>query len=168
MSSSSKNITLDFFFSGSKNLDRNQMSLVHDSVIDKVSALDSEHFPVPWKKQKWLNTFKEKNNSYMLGIWTEDFEIQGFILLGLDDPDCAHLYKILVAPDLQRHGIASSLMTKTIENLKNLYVKTIFLEVEQSNFEALGFYRKHGYKVLVAKNDFYGSLRHAWAMELKL
>ena len=144
------------------------MSLVHDTVINKIIKLDSDHFPTPWNTQKWFTLFKDKLHSHMAGVSIEDFELMGLILLGLDDPDSAHLYKILVNPAVQRQGIASKLMLETIDTLKTLNYKTIYLEVEQSNFEALAFYRKHGYKVLVAKKDFYGSLRHAWAMELEL
>lgn len=168
MSSSSEDQQINFFANKIEALGLNSISMIHPAVKDKLVDLDFNHFPVPWKIDKWESVFSSSSQSSLLGIATKKFELEGFILFGIDDPDCAHLYKILVQPELLRAGTASRMMLGAMEILKNKNYKTIYLEVEQSNFEALAFYRKHGYKVLVGKDDFYGSLRHAWAMELHL
>ncbi|MBK26289.1 MAG: hypothetical protein CME70_19980 [Halobacteriovorax sp.] len=158
--SSSNPGTIDFFFCG-----KSEDTKIHQGLIDRLSNLDDQFFPTPWNSQKWNEVLKHKSGSYLIGVCHDVERVYGFALFGTSNPDSAHLYKILVDPELKRQGLGRTLLLDAMSLLKEKKHKSVFLEVEQSNFEALGFYRNLGYKVLVGKKDFYGPMRDAFAME---
>jgi len=152
--------TFDYFFCGTS-----EDTIIHQGLIDRLSSLDEQFFPTPWKSLKWNEVLKHKSGSYLMGVCHDLERVYGFALFGTSNPDSAHLYKILVDPEFKRQGLGQKLLLDAMSLLKEKKYKSVFLEVEQSNFEALGFYRNLGYKVLVGKKDFYGPMRDAFAME---
>ncbi len=158
--SSSEFGTIDFFFCG-----KDQNTIIHQGLIDRLSNLDKAYFPTPWNKEKWNEVLKHKSGHYLVGVSHDSERVYGFTLIGISNPDSAHLYKILVDPSIHRRGLGKSMLLDAMCLLKDKNYNSIYLEVEQSNFEALGFYRTLGYKVLVGKKDFYGPMRDAFAME---
>lgn len=143
-------------------------NLIHKSLLMEICKFDEEYFPNPWKADVWESLLKESKSKYLLGLSHENFKLQGMILLGLSDPDTAHLYKILTHPSERRSGLGIELLRGAVAQVKELGFKTLYLEVELTNFSAISFYKKQGFRVLVIKKDFYGSMRDAWAMELSL
>lgn len=140
---------------------------IHPSVLNQLVKLDKDHFPTPWEESKW-KAFTQTESQFLLGVSHLGAKIEGFILINLADPDTAHLLKILVHPENRKSQVATRLMRGALEIIQKTSHLSMFLEVEQTNFEALEFYRKHGFIVLTAKKDFYGTMRDAWAMELRL
>lgn len=165
MSSSSEELQFSFYTHGGAGVGLNNMASSHPSVVKNMFDFDNEFFPTPWTFEKWNMVFKDERSSYLVGMAHKGASIHGMILLGISDPDVGHLYKILVHPKILRSGVGRKLMHEAEQILKKLHFHSVFLEVEQTNIDALYFYRTLGYKVLVAKKDFYGPMRDAWAME---
>jgi len=56
-----------------------------------------------------------------------------------------HIVSVAVLPEHRRQGIASALLEKTLEALKEYRASEVFLEVRVSNKAAIGLYEKFGF-----------------------
>lgn len=164
----SDSLITQFYSNGKFGVDDIELALTDDVIINQLIELDLEFFPKPWGLNAWQEVFKKRRPDHLLGTICSETKILGFILFGISDPDAAHLYKILIRPEFSRKGLAGELLRQARLILSSNACKSIYLEVAQTNFAALAFYRKHGYRVLVGKSDFYGPTQHAWAMEVLL
>ena len=133
--------------------------------LKEAANLDQEQFPNPWLEKKWQQIKKGELGPCLLALLYKEEVLIGFSLFGISDPDSAHLYKILIFKRERGGAISRDLMRRCESILRSLKFKSVYLEVEQSNLRALGFYQKHGYQVLVEKKGFYGAGRHAFALE---
>jgi ribosomal-protein-alanine acetyltransferase len=57
----------------------------------------------------------------------------------------AEILNLCVDPSKRRTGHAASLLDTAVAELLRLHVKTIFLEVRESNQAAISFYQRHGF-----------------------
>lgn len=71
-----------------------------------------------------------------------------------ETPD-ADLYNIAVDPAAKRQGIGTILLLALIERLKRRKVESVWLEVRESNAEAIAFYERHGFTAEVTRRNFY-------------
>lgn len=153
------------YFSVSGNAIGSSLADLSDEALNEVATLDANLFPNPWEKFKWEQVRNQELGPCLLSLVYKDEVLKGFSLFGIADPDTAHLYKILVEKDCRGSGLSSELLMRVESLLRDNHASSVFLEVEQSNLRALGFYQKHGYHVLVAKKGFYGPGRDAFALE---
>lgn len=72
------------------------------------------------------------------------------------NPD-ADLYNIGVSPGLKRQGIGTLLLFTLVERLADESVQNLWLEVRESNSEAISFYERHGFKAEVTRPNFYSN-----------
>lgn len=68
--------------------------------------------------------------------------------------DEAEIHKIAVAPDWQRHGIASHLLHHVLESLQ---IPTIFLELRASNSAARNLYETFNFSSCGLRKKYYSS-----------
>ena len=88
-------------------------------------------------------------------------ELIGFLVARIvpgptDKPD-AELYNIAVSPSCKRQGIGTKLLATLIERLESFGVRSLWLEVRESNSEAIGFYRSHGFCSELTRPKFYSN-----------
>ena len=141
---------------------------ISEALGQEIFEFDNKYFPNPWSQEKWTELFTTHPGDHLLGVALLGESLLGLILFGTSNSDSAHLYKILVDPKERKKELGSELIRRASLLLKKRHFKSVFLEVEESNSNALSLYRKHGYKVLVNKKDFYGAGRNAYAMEALL
>ncbi len=65
--------------------------------------------------------------------------------------------KIGISPKFQRQGIGFKLLNKLLEIFKKRKVNRVFLEVRESNFSAIGLYKKVGFKEVGRRKKYYRS-----------
>lgn len=86
--------------------------------------------------------------------------LQGFILSRIvpgptgEHPD-ADLYNIAVDPAGKRRGIGTKLLISLLERLAKRDVRNVWLEVRESNNEAIIFYESHGFVAELTRPNFY-------------
>jgi ribosomal-protein-alanine N-acetyltransferase len=78
----------------------------------------------------------------------------GFVILKRA-ADEGELLRIAVDSSARRCGAADSLMSAAFDHAKENAVKSIFLEVRKSNEAAIGLYKKHGFKQVRYRKDYY-------------
>jgi [ribosomal protein S18]-alanine N-acetyltransferase len=128
--------------------------------------LDAQAFPFPWSAQQW----EELNpDHHLLFCWQDRNRANGLALFGRIGRDSvAHLLKICLEPAFQGKGGSTEFWIFVVKQLVDLEVKSIFLEVEELNHRAIGFYRKVGFRTLRLSKNFYSNGSNALIMELTL
>jgi len=88
-------------------------------------------------------------------------DLVGFLVArtvpGLTEQPDAELYNIGVAGDHKRQGIGRLLLVTLRERLAEYSVHSLWLEVRESNSEAISFYRRHGFMAEVTRPNFYSN-----------
>ena len=91
------------------------------------------------------------------------------IVPGSDGVTDAELYNIGVADSYRRKGIGSHLMADLRRRLEVAGVQNLWLEVRESNDEAISFYEKLGFRAEVTRKNFYSNpVENAVIMQLRI
>ena len=136
------------------------------AILSAVIELDQAYFPEPWTLNEWHHI---NWNHYRLIPFIKDEVLRGFALLGLvPGDDTAHLYKILLHPDCQGLGLAGVFWKDILSEMKNSNIRSIYLEVNTKNAQAITFYEKQGFKLIRTNKAFYSSGEDALIMTLTL
>jgi ribosomal-protein-alanine acetyltransferase len=81
----------------------------------------------------------------------------------------AEIFNIAVHKNFRREGIGTFLIRKVIELCRELNVNSIWLEVRETNFDAVKFYQFHDFKEIYSrKNYYYSPSENATVMKLDL
>ena len=65
------------------------------------------------------------------------------------------ILNIGVSPKYRKAGIGSSLLNNLLSNIYGTTIESIWLEVRESNSNAIGFYRKKGFAPIQIRKNFY-------------
>lgn len=141
----------------------------HSSLWRQAIELDLNEFSHPWTEEQWHQTFEVYTPYFFLNYHADSYELlSSALLLMTPGDDLAHLVKIQTRRSAQGKGHAKELFMEIIRTLASDGLKTIYLEVEESNHPAVQFYHHHQFLVLRRLKDFYGQSRHALAMAKSL
>ena len=126
----------------------------------------------PWSAECYFAELKNPD-SIMLRIVSNENKTIGFVVgrlvpsasEGLD----AEIYNIAVKENDQRKGFGQVLLDAFLERCCEKRVKTVWLEVRESNQKAICFYEKNGFEPVQKRGHFYENPReHGWLMRLDL
>ena len=81
-------------------------------------------------------------------------EVTGF-LLARQAADEAEILNLAVHPANRRTGTATALLLAVVERFRAGHATRIFLEVRESNAPAIGFYRKHAFRQVGRRPNYY-------------
>jgi len=79
-----------------------------------------------------------------------------------------HVISIAVLPRARRMGIATSLMTRTLEALRKYGASEVYLEVRVTNEPAINLYRKMNFEIVRRLVGYYVDGEDAWLMARQL
>lgn len=132
--------------------------------FQKIFDLDQKQFPRPWSNKDWL----ELNWSHhLLFGWDLENSKIGFALFGqIPGDDSSHLLKICVHSELRGQGIALGFWDACLKEFKNHGTKSIYLEVEAHNLQAMAFYKKVGFERLRTIKGYYSDGADAVTMQM--
>ena len=77
------------------------------------------------------------------------------ILVGRQVVDEAEIFAVAVLPEQRRRGIGSALLLKALSEFRVRGVARVFLEVRESNINAIAFYKKHGFSETGRRKAYY-------------
>jgi len=128
----------------------------------------------PWSAQNYLDELKNPD-AIMLRLVADDNSTVGFvvgrIVAGgkIETRVDAEIYNIAVTRGDQGRGHGQALFDAFIGTCGQRNVVQIWLEVRQSNRQAIAFYEKNGFNLVQTRNHFYENPReHALLMKLDL
>ena len=122
--------------------------------LDGLAELEKRAFPVGPYTRAMLRRIFHMKDSFSI-IAEEDGRISGYAIALPLDGTTAAVESIAVDPDFQRTGLGSALMERIEEQMKQREFKVSILEVRDENREAIGFYIKHGYKIISHMPSYY-------------
>jgi ribosomal-protein-alanine N-acetyltransferase len=123
-----------------------------DADIDAIHQLESIAFPSPWRRDFFEG---ELHASGRLALTAKrDGQLVGYCF-AMWFYDEMHVNKIAVDPSARRQGIAQELMRQCTLFAKSHGVKSISLEVRQSNDGAQDFYRYLHFAPLYVRPRYY-------------
>ena len=130
-----------------------------------VSKIEKESFSDAWTMEMISDTFMQDN--FIGFVAEENDKVIGYIALTfcLDE---AEINIIAVTREFRRKGVASALLDKAYEKLKEAGIDKIFLEVRKSNASAQKLYEKHNFKYIGVRPKYYKGVEDALLMRKDL
>ena len=133
---------------GSKTLNIKKMTFKDLEDVYEIEKLSN---PTPWSQTSFSDCLK---GFYQNLIITLDSETIAFCIMTINFTE-SHLLNISVHPNYRHKGIGEILLKMSEKKSINKGVSDIFLEVRESNKNAILFYKKNGYKYVGIRKNYY-------------
>lgn len=117
--------------------------------VERISEIEKESFLANWEKRLYEEIVKTKTY-FGYGIYVNKI-LEGYIFI-LDTFDAEEIVKIAISKKMRRKGLASKLLLFMIENQKR---EQFFLEVRESNINAINLYLKMGFEKISIRKNYY-------------
>lgn len=127
-----------------------QVFTIEECDFDRLYEIEQQAHLVPWS----FGTLKNNQGERYLNLkLVENNRIIGFLIcqIVLDE---ATLFNIAIEPAMQRKGLGVLLLKELIEQLKEKGIKTLWLEVRESN-PARWLYEKQGFNEVDIRKNYY-------------
>lgn len=120
--------------------------------VEAIADIDAKCIKNPWSKKDFEDFFKYMDNHYLVAEC--DGMMVGFVgfMKYVDEGD---ITRIAVLPEYRKNHIAEALMDKLFALVEACGVKTIRLEVRESNVAARGLYDKLGFITDGVRKGYY-------------
>jgi ribosomal-protein-alanine acetyltransferase len=134
--------------------------------LEPVLAIEHTCFSTPWVDISFQEII---NNNHSFGlVAAHEKHLDGYIVID-KVVDEAEILKLAVLPHARRGGCARQLVDHAIGLLRRDEVRCIFLEVRESNIEAIALYTALGFKTKGMRKGYYSHPpEHALIMKLEL
>lgn len=121
--------------------------------LDAIARIEDESFPSPWKRE-FFEAELHAEGRYNRVVKTKKNEVVGY-LFTMHFLDEMHINKIAVTEAMRRAGLANLLMNDCLTFAKRLDVRTISLEVRESNEAAQKFYGRLEFRPVYRRAGYY-------------
>ena len=130
---------------------------------DDVLDLQTECGLSIWSKNDYLSE-PERTDSIFKVARTKDDKIIGFALVRLTignsnvvntSFDSSEILNIAVRNSFQQSGIGQMIFDEILRELERKNIAEIWLEVRQSNSNAISFYRKNSFEIQFERKNYY-------------
>ena len=127
------------------------LQLASFSDLDKISTIEKETNEYPWSPNNFKSSLNAGNSSIVL---KDKNNILGYAFFSVVETD-SHLLNITVSKDYQGKGYGKKILDKVFFQSKVLGATVVFLEVRVSNYRAIDFYEKFGFKRDAIRYNYY-------------
>lgn len=140
-----------------------QFSECSRHLLDQVLAIEGDAFAFPWKPAMFRSELACRDRLNRAVIIPQPDNRQTLIayLISRIIIDELHIFKIAVAPDWRRSGIASALLEHAFELARNKGCTRAVLEVRSSNAIARRLYEATGFKRVGKRPNYYAETGEA-------
>lgn len=129
-----------------------KIRLVFDSDIPQLALLHTQCFTtpydLPWSEQQFRDTIIHPQS---LAFIAEDDGCRG-VILAYQASESADILTFAVDPHFQHQGIGRALMDTLRAHIPT---KSCFVEVAETNTNAISFYQKYGFKPIGKRPGYY-------------
>jgi len=152
------------------------ISLATENDIIRILEIEWEAISPPWTHGALLNEIYREDSFFALAVTSEtgfaersvtgmagtqsgeqkSYAIHGFVILRCL-ADEGELLQIAVDKAFRRRGVADALMDATLLYASENLLKPVFLEVRKSNEAAIMLYKKHGFKSVRLRKNYYSN-----------
>ena len=119
--------------------------------LDKISTIENETNKYPWSLNNFKSSLEAGNSSIVLKDKKNILGYAFFSVIGTD----SHLLNITISKNYQGRGHGKRILEQALFQSKVLGATIIFLEVRESNYKAIDFYEKFGFKRDAIRYNYY-------------
>ena len=119
--------------------------------LAQISTIEKETNKYPWSLNNFKSSLDAGNNSIVL---KDEKNILGYAFFSVIGTD-SHLLNITVSKNYQKKGYGKKILEKVLYQSKVLGATIVFLEVRVSNYRAIDFYEKFGFKRDAIRYNYY-------------
>ncbi len=130
------------------NIEMVSCGLTHAPVL---AALHADAFDVPWPESAFAELSVQQT---VTGWLAKTSEPLGFILIRRAR-DEAEILTLAVTQAMRRRGVGAALVDHALDHIKQLGVRTCYLEVAVDNAAARAMYGKAGFAETGRRRDYY-------------
>ena len=128
-----------------------EIQLASFNDLAQISTIEKETNKYPWSLNNFKSSLDAGNNSIVL---KDEKNILGYAFFSVIGTD-SHLLNITVSKNYQRKGYGKKILEKVLYQSKVLGATIVFLEVRVSNYRAIVFYEKFGFKRDAIRYNYY-------------
>lgn len=123
-----------------------------ESDIMDLAKMDHEGFGSDFEKMvfRFMKILKEKDRK--VWVCVVDGKNVGKMHIRFDEMRNAHIHDLAIPKDLRRKGYATTMVMNSVEKLKKMGCKKIYLDVEEDNQSAIKLYEKCGFEITAVHN----------------
>lgn len=126
--------------------------LLTESDLGQVTALESDNFSAPYKREDFVEVIRNQNKYYYIAKeGTQVVGICGLVIVCGE----GQLYNVSVKATNRKQGIATKLLLYALEQGSKLGVYEYTLEVRKSNMQAIHLYKTLGFQIEGERKNFY-------------
>ena len=121
--------------------------------MNEVLEIEKKSFADPWSRRLFKETllFPHSVNFVLQEATGALLGYINFYLIGEE----AHMLNLAIHPDWRKKGLAAQLLNHTIDFLKRRNAANFFLEVRESNLDAIRLYGKFGFRMIGRRKRYY-------------
>ena len=121
-------------------------------MLSEIAALEAECFSTPWSERSFLAEMENADSIFMTAFAGD--ALIGFVIVRKFSGE-GEILNIAVKKAERGHGIGAQLLKAAVEAAEHDDVKTIFLEVRESNVPAIALYAKNRFTVIGRRKKYY-------------
>ena len=121
--------------------------------LEALEALERRCFSLPWSRDTLLSQLPDESHEF-LAAESETGELLGYVgmMCVLDE---GYISNVAVDPACRRQGIGDLLIASLLERAARRELSFVTLEVREHNEPAVALYRKHGFKPVGLRKNYY-------------
>ncbi|GAA4342907.1 ribosomal protein S18-alanine N-acetyltransferase [Kangiella taiwanensis] len=119
--------------------------------LEQVVTIEQEAHEYPWKKSIHLSCIEQEYPSLVL---EREGQILAYVIFNYLYDEC-HLMNITTQSSHQGQGIATQLIQSLYSHAKLAGMKSVLLEVRESNQPAIAFYQRQQFEVIGQRLGYY-------------
>lgn len=124
------------------------------SALDDILRIEHDVHLAPWSQQKFLACFAD--DLYLNKGLYEKKCLVGYVVLFVTSPE-AELHNFAISKTFLNRGYGTLLLNHLIRICAQMKLEKIFLEVRESNTNAINVYKKSGFIQIGSRKDYYRS-----------
>lgn len=124
-----------------------------EEYIESLVELENLCFDEPWTKGMFAGDLSSEYTCYFAAIDNGN-KVVGYAGMWISF-DEGQITNVAVHPDLRRKNIATDLLSRLFEVCRQRGLKSITLEVRQSNEKAINLYEKNGFSPVGMRKNYY-------------
>ncbi len=132
--------------------------------VPRLAEIEKICFSAPWSEAVFKD-FLGRNGSVVLAAASEGI-VMGYVT-GAYVLDQSDIYNIAVTAEYRRKGVGDALLREFFAALPD-GVKSVGLEVRESNLAAISMYKKNGFEIVGMRKNFYASPRENAVLMTKI
>jgi len=122
------------------------------SDVPEVARIETTAFSTPWSEETFRTLLERSGVELWVAEWGDQLAAYAILWTVLDEGELAN---IAVRSDLRGRGIGSSLLSRMLEVAEDSGVRSLYLEVRESNALAREMYARRGFHEIGVRKAYY-------------